>query len=59
MEKLYTVNEVAEYFRVSPRTVRDWIATRRISFMKIGGSIRVSQSVIDTMLRDSAVDALR
>lgn len=43
MEKLYTVKEIAEYFAVSVKTVRRWIAEGRIKAFKVGGAWRMAK----------------
>lgn len=39
-EKLWTVADVADYFGVSERTVRNWQRTLRLPLLCIGGTIR-------------------
>ena len=39
MEQLLTLPEVARVFRVSPNTLRHWVALERIPFVKVGGRI--------------------
>lgn len=41
MEKIYTVNEVAEVFSVAPDTIRDWIKAGKIQAFKVGQQWRV------------------
>ncbi|MEU3221211.1 helix-turn-helix domain-containing protein [Streptomyces sp. NPDC006971] len=49
-----TVNEVAQYYRVAPRTVGRWVASGQIRSKRIGhrtgtrsGVIRIHRSVIE------------
>ena len=42
MPRLVTLPEVAARFRVSPRTVRDWVLRKTIPFTKVGG-VRFSE----------------
>jgi excisionase family DNA binding protein len=37
-EKLYTVDEAAEYLKVSPFTLRDWLRADRIHGFRMGGT---------------------
>ena len=42
-----TINEVAAALRVSTRTVRRLVASGRLSFVRIGRSIRIPREVVD------------
>jgi excisionase family DNA binding protein len=46
-EKLWTVTDVAEYLGVTERTVRTWQRTRRLPYIRIGGTIRFSQREVE------------
>lgn len=47
-KELFRVEEVAEYFGVSQRTVRTWISRGKIKAEKIIGTVRISrQSIMD------------
>ncbi len=48
-EKIYTVNEVAEILRVTPRTVRRMIADGQIDYFKVRDEYRIRQSAIDAL----------
>ncbi len=37
---IVTTPELAKIIKVAPRTISNWIATRRIPFIKIGASVR-------------------
>ncbi len=39
-EPLLTLEEVADFLRVDPKTVRRWVAARRIPCLRIGTRIR-------------------
>ena len=46
-DKLYTTNEVAEFFSVTSETVRDWITTGKLSAVRLGsGRYRVPRRVL-------------
>jgi excisionase family DNA binding protein len=51
-ERLYTVNEVAMFYRVKPKAVYNWIYTGRLRAKKVGGAVRIAESQIDTMITD-------
>ena len=51
MSKLYRVQEVAELFKVSKRTVERWIKNGDLKTVKLPGSlVRVSSDNIDEMM---------
>ena len=39
-ETMLTLREVAEYLRVSEKTVRRWVAQRRIPCVRLGRAVR-------------------
>ena len=43
-EKFYTVEQVAEDFNVSPRTVRRWIQSKALVAHRFGASVRIAES---------------
>lgn len=47
MEKLYTCAEIAQKYRVTIRTVYDWIKKDQLDAIKIGKSFRVKESALD------------
>ncbi len=47
MEKLLSINEVADYLGVTPRTVRGYVTIKYIPYVKVGGNIRFKESKID------------
>ncbi|MBE7465520.1 MAG: helix-turn-helix domain-containing protein [Planctomycetes bacterium] len=55
---LRTVDELATTLRVSVKTVRNWIYTRRIPFTRLGRRIYIPLGVVEGMLRRNAVPAL-
>lgn len=50
-----TVEEVAEYLRVHPRTVREWTRGKRpkIPVIRVGRSVRFHRATITSMGRSS------
>lgn len=46
MDKMYSIKEVAKALSVSEITIRRWIAAERINVMKMGGTIRISETEI-------------
>jgi len=49
-EKLWTVTDVAEYLRVSEKTVYDWVHKRQIPFRKVRRLLRFKPSQIERWL---------
>jgi excisionase family DNA binding protein len=49
-DRLLTVPEVADYLRVKPRTVYQWVWRRRIPFVKAGATVRFRRAEIDDWL---------
>ena len=44
-----TVEEVAEYFKVSPKTVRKWLYQRRLRYYRIGGVVRIRREDMERL----------
>lgn len=44
---LWSVNDVAQFLGVSPRTIRDWVYRRCIPFRKAGNTLRFSPDEIE------------
>lgn len=53
--ELLTIPEVAQRLKVRPRTVREWIAKRRIPFTKFQRRVYFDSGVVEEMLRGNAV----
>jgi excisionase family DNA binding protein len=54
MDTLFTLAEVAEYFRVDERTVRNWIKAHMLMAHKVGGAVRIRQHDIESFLEKSS-----
>jgi excisionase family DNA binding protein len=39
-QKLWSIHDAAKYPKVSERTIRNWMRSRRISFIKVGRVVR-------------------
>jgi excisionase family DNA binding protein len=50
-EKIYTVREVAEFLRVTPRTVWKMISEGELEAFKVRGDYRINQSALDALMR--------
>ena len=49
---LLTVSEVAEFCRLSPRTVRRWIERNELAALRLGRQVRVSEKDLKIFLRE-------
>jgi excisionase family DNA binding protein len=59
ISKPLTVPEVSKALGLSPATIRAWIAARRISYIRLGRSIRILPSEIQKLLENGSVPARR
>jgi len=48
--QFHTIDEVAQYLAVSPRTVRRWIDAKRLAAIRIGTTIRISDVSIKFLI---------
>jgi excisionase family DNA binding protein len=56
-EKMLTVGEAAELLGLTQSAIRAWIVKRRISFVKLGRSVRISSCVIEELIERGTVPA--
>ena len=42
-----TIEEVADYYRTKPKTVRKWLYERKLRYYKIGGLVRINRIDLD------------
>jgi excisionase family DNA binding protein len=52
------VDELAKYLVLSPHTIRDWIKTRKIPFLKFDRAIRFDLDEIEKWLQNKKVPCL-
>jgi excisionase family DNA binding protein len=52
METLYTVDEAAEALKVHPKTVREWLRTKRLNGVLAGRFWRIKESDLQAFLRE-------
>ena len=56
MEKLYTIQEVADLLQVHQMTVRNWINDGKIKSLRISErNIRISKAELDRFVNDRGV----
>lgn len=56
-DKLFTVDEVRDQFKVSRQTVYNWITAGKLDVIRVGRSIRITQAAIDRFIRSSDKEA--
>lgn len=52
LPRYYSIAEVAATFNRKPRTIRHWIATRRLKAIKIGNAVFVSEAQLIALVSD-------
>ena len=58
MERMMTVKQVAEKLQFKPRTVRNWLATGKMTGVKLGDHWRISETDLTNFLhRDEPEEA--
>ncbi|KAA5805957.1 MULTISPECIES: helix-turn-helix domain-containing protein [Thermoanaerobacterium] len=50
MDKFYTVQEVAEMFKVNIHTVYRWIKEGRLNAVKVGDLVRITESELNKFI---------
>jgi excisionase family DNA binding protein len=55
---LLKVSEAAKHLGVKAKTLRVWLAQRRIAYVKLGYVVRISSDEIERLIRESTVEAL-
>jgi excisionase family DNA binding protein len=57
--RLFTIREGAERLGVKPKTVRFWIWTRKIEYVKIGRAVRLREDTIQKIIELGTVPQRR
>ena len=55
LDDLLTVQDLASKLKVKVRTVRDWIARRKIPFTRFSQRVYVASGVVEEILQGNAV----
>lgn len=55
--EMLTVVQVADRLGLSPATIRSWIVQRRITFARLGRSVRIPTSAIEEIIERGIVRA--
>ncbi|MCO5142091.1 MAG: helix-turn-helix domain-containing protein [Oligoflexia bacterium] len=51
-EKLMTVEELADALGLRPQTIRNWVAMRRLPYLRIGGKTRFRRESLEVWLAE-------
>jgi excisionase family DNA binding protein len=57
--RLFTLAQTAEQLGLQLSTVRFWVWTRKIAFVKLGRAVRVSEDTIRELVERGSVPARR
>ena len=55
MLQLLTVKQLADYLKISPKTMYNKVSIERIPYVKAGGALRFIQSDIENWLKSNDV----
>lgn len=58
-DKIMTLEEVAEYLRLTPQTIYTWAQEKKIPAVKLGKEWRFRQSLIDKWFNDHLDEKFR
>jgi excisionase family DNA binding protein len=56
--RLLNVTEVAARLGLTTATIRSWVYTRKIEYVKLGRSVRVSEDTIEKIIEAGTIPAL-
>jgi len=60
MEKGYlTVPETAIYLTLAEGTIYNWIHHKKIKYLKIGNSVRISKKYLDDLINKNTINPVR
>jgi excisionase family DNA binding protein len=54
---LLSVPEAADYLRMQPGTLRNWLSAKRLPYVKVGRLTRLSRRALDAFIESNTVDA--
>lgn len=55
---LHTIKEASEQLSVKPKTLRSWVAARRIGVIRLGRSIRIPAEEIERLVQRGTIPAI-
>jgi len=53
--QLYDVVEASRQLGLKPRTIRRWVFLNKISYVKVGGAVRITDAEIERIVREGTV----
>ena len=56
LEKIYTVEEVAQIINIHPHTVRIWLKSGKLKGIKAGSVWRIKESQLQNFLKENEVN---
>ena len=59
MERLFTIEQLAEYLQVKKSTIRDWCHTQFIPFTKVGRLVRFREKDVLKWLQQRSIKGRR
>ena len=57
MDEFFTVDEVAELFKVTRTTVYEWMRSGELAYVQVGSRRRVTRSAIDAFVKEGRPEA--
>lgn len=57
--KLLTITQAADRMGIKPKTLRNWLALRKIAHVKVGRFTRISEQAIQDWIEGHTVNAER
>jgi excisionase family DNA binding protein len=55
--KLLTTDEAAEALSLRPKTIRAWVAARRLGCVRLGRAVRIPRAEVDRVIGQGTVPA--
>jgi excisionase family DNA binding protein len=56
-KRLLTILQAAELLGLQPATLRFWVWTRKIPYVKVGRAVRISEAAIEQLIERGTVPA--
>ena len=56
MKELLTISQVSSLLKVRIWTLREWVSTKKIPFIKLGGLVRFDQNEIKKFVNEKRVE---
>lgn len=53
LERLWTIEELADYLKISVSTIRDWIYRRKLDSVRLGRHVRILNHEVEKLIRNS------